>query len=97
MKNINSAETAPRLCLAAETAADLMMTNPVSLRAAATVQEATAFLNGKGFSAAPVIDEAGRPSAPSETRISQMGQAGSGSRSHNPASSSNRREPAAMA
>jgi CBS domain-containing protein len=38
-----------------------MAPNPVSLRADATVQEASIFLSGKGFSAAPVIDEAGRP------------------------------------
>ena len=51
----------PRLILCAETAADLMMPNPVSIAAGATVKEATAFLGDKGFSAAPVIDEAGRP------------------------------------
>jgi CBS domain-containing protein len=38
-----------------------MMPNPVSIAAGATVKEATAFLGDKGFSAAPVIDEAGRP------------------------------------
>ncbi|HLJ92563.1 MAG TPA: CBS domain-containing protein [Gemmataceae bacterium] len=51
----------PRLLLRAETAADLMRPNPVSIRDTATVAEATALLTDKGFSGAPVIDEAGRP------------------------------------
>jgi CBS domain-containing protein len=38
-----------------------MSPNPVSLREDATVREATALLIDKGFSAAPVIDDAGRP------------------------------------
>jgi CBS domain-containing protein len=50
-----------RLLLWAETAADLMMPNPMSIRADATVREATAVLTDHGYSAAPVIDEAGRP------------------------------------
>jgi CBS domain-containing protein len=49
------------LMLQARTAADLMTTNPQSLRQDATVAEAAAFLSTRGFSAAPVIDEAGRP------------------------------------
>ncbi|MCI0455722.1 MAG: CBS domain-containing protein [Gemmataceae bacterium] len=49
------------LYLAAETAADLMTPNPVSIRANATLREALALLIDRGFSAAPVIDEAGRP------------------------------------
>lgn len=49
------------LKLHAETAADLMMPNPVSLQADATIREAIALLIDRGFSAAPVIDEAGRP------------------------------------
>jgi CBS-domain-containing membrane protein len=61
MDTARHTETGPPLILWAETAADLMMANPVSVRAAATVEEATAFLTNKGFSAAPVIDEAGRP------------------------------------
>jgi CBS domain-containing protein len=52
---------APRLTLWAETAADLMMPNPRSIRAEATVHEAILVLTDYGFSAAPVIDEAGRP------------------------------------
>jgi CBS domain-containing protein len=42
-------------------AAELMTPNPMSLRAEATVPEAIAWLTEKGFSAAPVIDESGRP------------------------------------
>jgi len=49
------------LVLQARTAAELMTTNPQSLRRDATVAEAAAFLSTSGFSAAPVIDEAGRP------------------------------------
>lgn len=43
------------------TAEDLMTTSPQSLRRDATISEATAFLSTRKFSAAPVIDEAGRP------------------------------------
>jgi CBS domain-containing protein len=50
----------PPLVLDARTAADLMTPGPKSVRRDATVAEAVAFL-GRGFSAAPVIDEAGRP------------------------------------
>lgn len=52
---------APLLVLDARTARDLMTANPVSIHQAATVGEAAAFLSGRGISAAPVIDEAGRP------------------------------------
>jgi CBS domain-containing protein len=51
----------PPLVLHARTAADLMTPDPKSLRRDATVAEAAAFLSSRGFSAAPVIDEAGRP------------------------------------
>jgi CBS domain-containing protein len=47
--------------LSAPTAADLMTPNPVSVRQDATVKEAAASLTDRGFSAAPVIDNAGRP------------------------------------
>jgi CBS domain-containing protein len=47
--------------LAADTAKDLMTPNPLSIAQEATVEEAVAFLTDKGFSGAPVIDEAGRP------------------------------------
>jgi CBS domain-containing protein len=38
-----------------------MTPNPLSIGQNATVKEAAAFLSERGFSAAPVIDEAGRP------------------------------------
>ncbi len=53
--------TAGKLHLDAVTAADLMAANPISLRADANIHEALALLTDKGFSAAPVIDDAGRP------------------------------------
>jgi CBS-domain-containing membrane protein len=49
-----------RLSLAAETAAELMSLNPVSIREDATLREAVALLHDRHFGAAPVIDEAGR-------------------------------------
>jgi CBS domain-containing protein len=51
----------PRMTLAADTAADLMTPNPVSFNATISVQEAIAVMTDRGFSAATVIDEAGRP------------------------------------
>jgi CBS domain-containing protein len=51
--------TAP-MVLDAATAADLMVRNPVSIEADATVAEAVELLIEKGYSAAPVIDESGR-------------------------------------
>jgi len=54
-------EAPPHLFLHADHAPDLMTINPVSLRANATVAEAVTLLTQRGFSAAPVIDEAGRP------------------------------------
>jgi CBS domain-containing protein len=50
-----------RLALAAATAAELMTPDPISLEQDATLHEAVALLADRGFSAAPVIDEAGRP------------------------------------
>jgi CBS domain-containing protein len=50
-----------RLVLAAKTAADLMTSNPISISAEATVREALGLMIDRGFSIAPVIDEAGRP------------------------------------
>src|SRR5438067_1819164 len=49
------------LILAADTAADMMAANLISIRGDATLPEAIALLTDKGFSAAPVIDEAGKP------------------------------------
>ena len=53
--------TQTRQTLHTETASDLMMGNPVSIRENASVHEAIALFTKKGFSAAPVIDDAGRP------------------------------------
>jgi CBS domain-containing protein len=61
MKNATSKAPTGRMVLKAETAADLMTPNPVSIREEASVREAVGLLTDKGFSAAPVIDEAGRP------------------------------------
>jgi len=49
------------LVLNAQTAEELMVPNPISLRADATIPEALALMTDRGFTAAPVIDEAGRP------------------------------------
>jgi CBS domain-containing protein len=43
------------------TAADLMTRNPLSVNEAATLRDAALFLTTKDISAAPVINEAGRP------------------------------------
>lgn len=53
--------TVPRVFLRAETAADLMTSNPISLPEAASLHEALVLFSEKRFSAAPVIDESGRP------------------------------------
>lgn len=55
------APSAARLVIRAETAADVMTTNVLSLREHATIDEAVEFLARHGFSAAPVVDDAGRP------------------------------------
>ena len=51
---------APHWPLAGKTARDLMTPNPVSIESTATVPEVLAFLTDTGYSAAPVIDEAGQ-------------------------------------
>ncbi len=61
MKNAMTLEMIRPLILRAETAGEMMSSNPVSIRDSASVQEAVALFTDKGFSAAPVIDEAGRP------------------------------------
>jgi CBS domain-containing protein len=61
MRSTAFKETEFPLVLNAETAADLMTANPISLRATATVRQSVALLIDRGFSAAPVIDRAGRP------------------------------------
>jgi CBS domain-containing protein len=49
------------LLLRAHTAKDLMIPNPISIRAEAGLAEALALFTDKGITAAPVIDEAGHP------------------------------------
>src|SRR5690242_3459391 len=49
------------LLLNARIAADLMVVDPVSIRSEATAAEAMALFTEKGITAAPVIDDAGRP------------------------------------
>jgi CBS domain-containing protein len=49
------------LTLRAWTAADLMTTNPISVRENGMVADAVVLLTRKGFHAAPVIDASGRP------------------------------------
>jgi CBS domain-containing protein len=61
MNTITQPTSGQRLLLAATTANDLMTTNPLSVQGNLTVRQATTFLVNKAFSAAPVIDEAGRP------------------------------------
>src|SRR5438046_2819594 len=61
MATANRADPSEYLTLNATTAAELMVANPVSMRDKATIQEVVALLTDKGFSAAPVIDAAGRP------------------------------------
>jgi CBS domain-containing protein len=61
VKALQHVKAAPQMVLGARTAADLMTPNPVSIRHSATIAEAAAFLTVRGISAAPVIDEAGRP------------------------------------
>jgi CBS domain-containing protein len=49
------------LILRAQTASDVMTPGPVSLRATATVAQATTFFTERGYGAAVVIDDAGHP------------------------------------
>lgn len=57
---MNAVADLHRLSLVAETAADLMSPDPVSIRADATLREAVLLLHDRHFGAAPVIDDAGR-------------------------------------
>ncbi len=50
-----------RLALRAETAGDLMSMNPISVRHDAGVREAIALMTDRDITAAPVIDDNGRP------------------------------------
>jgi CBS domain-containing protein len=58
---MNATMTRTPLILHAETAEDLMAPNPISIRSEAAITEAIALFTEKGITAAPVIDEAGRP------------------------------------
>ena len=53
--------TQARLTLHADLAGDMMVSNPVSIRQDASVNDAILLFTRKGFSVAPVIDAAGRP------------------------------------
>ncbi len=55
-----SADSPSALVLRAETAADLMTANPLSIRHDAALADAAAFLVRHEISAAPVVDDAGR-------------------------------------
>lgn len=61
MSTATTRKVSNRVVLQAETAADLMTANPISIGEAATLEQAVAFLTAKAVSAAPVVDEAGRP------------------------------------
>jgi CBS domain-containing protein len=61
MSETPATAAAGRSPLAGLTAADLMTPHPVSLHGGATAAEVVAFLTDTGYSAAPVIDDAGRP------------------------------------
>lgn len=54
-------QTDVRMTLHADAASDLMVPNPISLRAGASVAEAMLLFTEKGIAAAPVIDDSGRP------------------------------------
>jgi len=58
--NATAKPNRPRLVLNVNTAADLMTENPVSINQRANLKEALALFTEKGFTAAPVIDDAGR-------------------------------------
>jgi CBS domain-containing protein len=61
MKSQLQLQAVPWLTLRAETAADLMTPNPVSISANASLRAAITMLADKGYSAAPVISAAGLP------------------------------------
>lgn len=61
MRHATNVEHAPRMTLIGDKASDLMVDNPVSISANASIREALTMFAEKGFSAAPVIDEKGRP------------------------------------
>ncbi len=60
MNSTTTATRPNRMFLHAETAADLMTASPISVSEGAKLKDAIAFLSDKGFSAAPVVNQAGR-------------------------------------
>lgn len=58
---MSSVTRPPRLTLHADTAADLMTDNPISVRESATVRDALSMMLDRDVTAAPVINDAGRP------------------------------------
>jgi CBS-domain-containing membrane protein len=61
MSTAPTRKVATCLTLDAESAADLMTPNPISIRDEATIQDAIALLTDRGVGAAPVINAASRP------------------------------------
>lgn len=61
MKELVHAKHALPMVLSASRAANFMTPNPLSISQNTPVSEAATFLARRGISAAPVIDEAGRP------------------------------------
>ncbi len=53
--------TAVCMVLESSTASELMSPGPISVHRDATLTETVALMAARGFSAAPVIDDAGRP------------------------------------
>jgi predicted transcriptional regulator len=58
--NVSLTLETSRMTLNADTAAELMTRNPVSINQKATLKDALALFINKGFTVAPVIDNAGR-------------------------------------
>jgi CBS domain-containing protein len=56
-----STQSAVRMVLEAATAADLMSPNPKSIKKDSLLSDAMTAMATKGFNAAPIIDETGRP------------------------------------
>ncbi len=61
MTSTTEKQALPRRSPTGQTAGDLMTPNPVSIHGRTPLPEVLAFLIDTGYSAAPVIDDAGRP------------------------------------
>jgi CBS domain-containing protein len=61
MKTLATKSTTRNHAQFAKSAGKVMTRNPISINETATIGDGAAFLTAKGISAAPVIDEAGRP------------------------------------